>query len=80
MPTALRDIYLSLVFLLCAGAIFAPYLGYALPGFDYQIAGGKSVNMPVTVTLYALFLVVAIVALTQRLLGGQKTSEDVDAG
>jgi len=80
MPTALRDIYLTIMLLLGTGVVIAPYLGgIALPAFPYLAAGGKTVIMPVSVALYALFLLIAIAALAKRLLAKGDGAEVSDA-
>jgi len=77
MPTALRDIYLAILFLLCAGAFFAPYLGIELPIFPFQATAGKTVNLPVSAALYSLFLMVSIATFAKRLLSKSESSEEV---
>lgn len=79
MSKALRDFYLCALFLLCAGAFFAPYFGFGLPDFPYQTSGGKVVKMSVSVALYGLFLVVTIAAFAKRLMAKPESTEETDA-
>ena len=67
MPV-LRDVCLCLLFLLGTTAVIAPYMGVALPVFSYAMVNGKSVDLPVSVSVYAAFLLIAVAAFVLRVL------------
>ena len=75
MPV-IRDISLSLLFLFAAFATLAPYFGVPLPEFAYDAGAGKSVDLPVSVAVYAVFLLAAIAAFVLRILPKPKGAND----
>lgn len=76
----LRELYLCLVFLFGAGVSLAPYLfGIGEQVFAYQTAGGKSVDLPVSVSIYAGFLLISLAVFVLRLVSRQ-TEESANAG
>lgn len=71
----LREIYLSLVFLVGIGAALAPFLlGTGERVFAYQTAKGGTVDMPVSVALYAALLLISLAGLVLRLVS-RKSAE-----
>lgn len=72
MPV-LRELYLCLVFLVGMGVSLSPYLfGTGERVFAYQTAKGTSVDLPVSVSVYAALLLISIAAFVLRLVS-QKT-------
>ena len=78
MPVV-RDLSLSLLFVFGAFASFAPYLGISLPLFTYDAGAGKSVDLPQSVAVYAVFLLATIAAFVLRVLP-QKIGEGTQHG
>ncbi len=75
MPVV-RDIFLSLLFLFGAIAVLAPYLGVPLPVFVYDAGSGKSVDLPATVAVYAMVLLVSVAAFVLRVLPKAERTTD----
>ncbi len=68
MPV-LRELYLCLVFLFGAWVALAPYLfGIGDAVFAYRPANGSSVDLPVSVSVYAGLLLISLAAFVLRLV------------
>ncbi|MBC7805295.1 MAG: hypothetical protein H7145_04020 [Akkermansiaceae bacterium] len=77
--SVLRELYFCLVFLFGAVVPLAPYLfGIGEQVFAYETAKGKSVDLPVSVSIYAGFLLISIATLVLRLVSKQ-TEESANA-
>ena len=71
LMAVVRDILLSVLFLLGTLAVVLPYVGVALPEFTYAGGAGKPVDLPVSVALYAAALLAAVAAFVLRVLPKQ---------
>ena len=78
--SALRELYLCLAFIFGAGTVLAPYFGFAERVFAYQRVKGATVDLPVSVSLYACFLLISIAVLVLRLLAKPDMRKEGDAG
>lgn len=66
MSNLARESYLSFCCLALTAAVAAPLFGVALPTFIYRGAGGTPVELPDSVALYAVLLVVSLATLARR--------------